>query len=279
MRRSLALGLLATTWLLGCGDSATDPAGAGAGAGAGGTGAGSATASTGGGDGCERGLVRCGEACHDLANEDGHCGACGDACGAGEVCLYRTCLPADMYCSDTGFAGTLCGEQCVLTSESLDHCGGCDSPCAAESYCSEANGGMCKPWQGDGTSCASPIVLAETGNFTVDFWFVAGSEALTLSCGALDPRPTVTFRWTSDTTDDAFKFKVYGNASDDVVLEVFSGAPCGPSTSLGCNNDETATKLTPELEMAVEAGKTYFIVVGSMAETPPPGRFALHVDD
>ena len=50
-------------------------------------------------------------------------------------------------------------------------------------------------------------------------------------------------------------------------------------TPLGCTNDETATKLTPELQVGVETGKTYFIVVGSFAATAPAGRFTLHLDD
>jgi hypothetical protein len=31
--------------------------------------------------------------------------------------------------------------------------------------------------------------------------------------------------------------------------------------------------------MAVESGKTYFLVVGSKSATPPAGRFTLHIDD
>jgi hypothetical protein len=89
----------------------------------------------------------------------------------------------------------------------------------------------------------------------------------------------VAFRWTSAQTKSNYKFKVYGAPTDDLVIEAFSAAPCGASTSLGCNDDETATKLTPELEMAVESGKTYFLVVGSKSATPPAGRFTLHIDD
>lgn len=230
-------------------------------------------------DGCDRGLVRCGGACLDIASNDANCGACGSACAAEEVCAHRACNPQEIYCSDAGGFGIVCGGQCVLQHESLDHCGGCDQPCPATSYCSKDNGGTCKPWQGSGTSCASPIVLNDTGNFDVDFWFFEGATPMALSCGAPEPRPTVTFRWTSDTTKGGFKFRIDGALTDDLVIEAFSGAPCGPTTSLGCNNNASATKLTPQLQMAVETGKTYFIVVGSMAASPPPGRFTLHLDD
>jgi hypothetical protein len=269
MRADLAFALALSSLALGCGGS-------------GGAGGGSATttssssSSSSGGDGCDRGLVKCGDACVDIAWSDANCGACGQACNTGELCTYRHCAPSSVYCSDAGGLGALCDGQCVLTDQHLDHCGGCGKACDATSYCLD---GACTPWQGDGTSCGSPIVLKGTGNFSVDFWFVDGGAPLLLSCGALDPRPTVTFRWTADKTDSAFKFKVYGDDADDLVLEAFSAAPCGPATSLGCNNDETATKLTPELEIGIESGKTYYIVVGSFAAQPPPGRFTLHLDD
>jgi len=44
---------------------------------------------------------------------------------------------------------------------------------------------------------------------------------------------------------------------------------------VGCNDDETATQLTPEFQAAVESGKTYFIVVSSKSPEPPAGRFTL----
>lgn len=273
MRASIALGLLAVTSLFACGGSTPNHVGGG------GAGSTTSTTSTSPSDGCERGLVRCGDACLDLENDDAHCGACSNACAAGEVCIHRSCIDGFGYCGDAGGVGLLCGAQCVLPRESVDHCGTCGNACGAESYCSETDGGTCKPWQGHGTSCASPIVFTETGNFSATFWFVEGSEPLALSCGALDPRPTVTFRWTSSQTKNNSKFRVRGNDTDDLVLEVFSAAPCGPATSLGCNNDRSATELLPEVEMPVEQGKTYFIVVAPMAATPPPGRFALHIDD
>lgn len=283
MRFSISLLLLSIASQLGCSGSPDDGTGGGSSTAAGGMGGGSSasSSSTGGtsGDGCDRGLVRCGDTCRDIQNDDANCGACGSACGAGEACLLRTCQPSGAYCNGAGTSGLLCGAQCVQEAESLDHCGGCDKPCGAESYCGEDGGGICKPWQGHGTSCASPIVLAESGNFSAEFWFVDSAAPLVFSCGALEPRPTVTFRWTSEKTDDGQKFKIYGAKTDDLVIEVFSAAPCSSATSLGCNNDETATKLTPELQIAVEAGKTYFIVVGSVAATAPPGRFTLHIDD
>lgn len=264
--------LLAVTLLIACG---------GGGEGAGGSGSTSTSSGTGGttgtGDGCDRGLVRCDGACVDIEASDAHCGACGSACGAGEVCAYRACQPNSIYCADGGGLGTVCGGQCVLSEQNLDHCGTCENACDATSYCGETH--ACKAWQGNGTSCASPIVLTDTGNFSMEFWFPADAGQSIFSCGALDPRPSVAFRWTSPKTKSGYKFKVYGALKDDLVLEAFSAAPCGPSASLGCNDDETATKLTPELQMPVESGKTYFLVVGSKSATPPAGRFTLHIDD
>lgn len=293
MRTSITLLLLSAASLLGCGGSSDSGAGGGSSTASTGTADGSSTASTGtgngsstastgtgtSGDGCDRGLVRCGETCRDIENDDANCGACGNACAAGVSCFYRTCQSQGTYCTGAGTSGTLCGAQCVLPSLSLDHCGACDKSCGAESYCSEDDGGTCKPWQGHGTSCDSPIVLLDSGNFSADFWFVDGGAPLLLSCGSPEPRPTVTFLWRPSKSDDGQKFKVYGASTDDLAIEVFSAAPCTAATSLGCNNDETATKLTPELQIPVEMGKPYLIVVGSVAAKAPSGRFTLHIDD
>lgn len=274
---SFSASLLAAASLLACGGGSSGTGGASTTTGSTST-TGSTTGTTGTGDGCDRGLVRCGDACVDIAASDAHCGACDAACADGETCVHRTCQAPGIYCPDAGGGlGALCGGQCVLTASNLDHCGGCGVACDAKSYCKEP--GTCTPWQGDGTSCDTPIVLTDTGNFSADFWFVQGGAPITFTCGALAPRPSVTFRWTAHKSDTGFKFKVYGAKTDDLVIEVFSAAPCGPATSLGCNNDETATKLTPELEIGIESGKTYYIVVGSIGATPPPGRFTLHLDD
>jgi hypothetical protein len=275
MRISTTLLLLSAATLLGCGGSPDDGTGGGSS-----TSSGDTTSSGGtSGDGCERGLVRCGDTCRDIQNDDANCGACGSACGAGEACLSRVCKTPAVVCDGAGSSGTLCGAQCVYLTQSVDHCGGCNKACGAESYCSEDGNGTCKPWQGHGTSCESPIVISDVGNFSVSFWFVEGSAPRVFSCGALEPRPTVTFRWTPGKSDPGQKFKVYGATTDDLVIEVFSAAPCSSATSLGCNNDETATKLTPELQIPVEGGKPYFIVVGSVAAKAPLGRFELHLDD
>jgi len=269
-RMHTRLCLLAVTFLVACGGGSQGTGGSGP------TSTSSGTTTT-TGDGCDRGLVHCDDACVDIEDSNAHCGACGSACGAAEVCAYRTCQPNTIYCADAGASDAGCGGLCVLLSENLDHCGACGNACDAASYCGE--GGVCKPWQGDGTSCASPIVLAEKGNFSMEFWFPGDGAQATLSCGALEPRPSVTFRWTSAQTKSGYKFEVFGSPTDDLVLEAFSAAPCGPSTSLGCNDDETATKQTPRLQLAVESGKTYFLTVASKSATPPAGRFTLHIDD
>ncbi len=42
---------------------------------------------------CASGLKRCGKACIDVRADPANCGACGNACGAGEVCAGGTCGP------------------------------------------------------------------------------------------------------------------------------------------------------------------------------------------
>ena len=43
---------------------------------------------------CSEGLSACGESCVDLASERAHCGACGVACAAGQLCAEGACVAA-----------------------------------------------------------------------------------------------------------------------------------------------------------------------------------------
>ncbi|MBI2388508.1 MAG: hypothetical protein HYV09_02725 [Deltaproteobacteria bacterium] len=79
--------------------------------------------------GCAAPSAQCGEACVDVATDRGHCGGCGKACGAGEVCVDAKCqiaCPKDQ---------SVCGGKCVSTSEDRAHCGKCDTACADGELC------------------------------------------------------------------------------------------------------------------------------------------------
>lgn len=84
---------------------------------------------------CDRGLVRCGDACTDVASDPRHCGACEQACGAGCVCAAGACVtvcPAGLTRCDGGSCGV-----CVDLRTDPDHCGACGNVLAEWVLCSD----------------------------------------------------------------------------------------------------------------------------------------------
>jgi cysteine-rich repeat protein len=79
------------------------------------------TLSTGGG--CPTGQTSCGGSCVDTQTSTAHCGACNNACGAGQSCVAGTCM-AMSFCGN-GFVDG--GEQCD-DGNRLDN-DGCESDC------------------------------------------------------------------------------------------------------------------------------------------------------
>ncbi|MDC0743071.1 MXAN_6577-like cysteine-rich protein [Polyangium mundeleinium] len=104
--------------------------------GVGGAGCGGRTTAevTGGEDVCVAPAVTCAGTCKDLAYDPANCGACGNACGAGEVC-------ADGQCGVVCLGGTTaCGAACVDTDIDPANCGACGAACPASAICA---GGAC----------------------------------------------------------------------------------------------------------------------------------------
>ncbi len=71
----------------------------------------------------------CDDRCVTVTNDPAHCGACGRACRAGEVCALGTCRLA----CPTGQA--VCGASCVTLESDAMHCGRCETACAAGANC------------------------------------------------------------------------------------------------------------------------------------------------
>jgi hypothetical protein len=117
----------------------------------------------------------CGSRCVSLETDSDNCGACGNSCGSGSVCLggscHPTCQGGAFECSDgcanlatdSNHCGdcttqcspqeacvggqctrvcvapqTVCDSLCVDTSTSRAHCGGCDMPCPSGQVCSQS---------------------------------------------------------------------------------------------------------------------------------------------
>jgi hypothetical protein len=79
---------------------------------------------------CEPGLSRCSEGCVDLASDAANCGACGNACAAGEVCFGGVCA-REHRCAPL----TNCADVCVDLSADAANCGACGNACAADEIC------------------------------------------------------------------------------------------------------------------------------------------------
>jgi streptogramin lyase len=94
----------------------------------------------GGGPPCAAGASTiCGTVCVNLQTESRHCGTCGRACAANELCQAGACV---LNCP----AGQRqCGSACIDLQSDRAHCGTCDVACASGQVCS---GGACQ------TSCA-----------------------------------------------------------------------------------------------------------------------------
>jgi|GEM_PF-4434286 len=273
--RSLCLLLLGVAACSGTSTSSVGMPDGGAGGGAGGgEGAaqdGASGTSTPGTSACAWNLPSCGGTCVDLAEDARHCGACGNACATGSVCVEGTCKPGT--CAD--FFLDACGSSCVEQRRHPEHCGACGKACGAGELCLD---GACTAVTGSGESCADPLVMRTSKQDEAFSFGGATADEAPLSCGDPARRADKVFRWTATRTKPT-KIRTYGGTdADDLVLEVFSAAPCTSATRLACNNDERATTRRPEAELAAEAGRTYFIVVSSFGP-PPLGRFYLHVDD
>ena len=70
--------------------------------------------------------------CADLSTDRNHCGSCGQACGANEICEEEQCVCAEGY--------ELCDGVCVNTQTNHDYCGDCETSCGDVEVCSS---GVC----------------------------------------------------------------------------------------------------------------------------------------
>jgi hypothetical protein len=83
---------------------------------------------------CAEILRMCGNSCVDTSNNPSHCGACGRACPAGQICSAGKC--------DCPGGRTLCDGVCVQTNTDRANCGACNNACLILFKCA---GGTCRP--------------------------------------------------------------------------------------------------------------------------------------
>ena len=108
------------------------------------------------------GETRCGEACVDTRTDFRHCGACGNECCTGQVCVAGSCaFVCNAGSTVCPVAGSRCG-VCVDTRTDPANCGACGNACRAGTPCVN---GSCLPCGGCAagtTCCGSACVNLQT---------------------------------------------------------------------------------------------------------------------
>jgi len=105
---------------------------------------------------CAPGYTQCGNACVVTDNDPNHCGACGNACAPGDVCMNGNCA------QDCGGLDQ-CGQSCVDFKNDPQNCGECGKQCKADQICVDGgcedffvpncNSCPCNECQGDFDQC------------------------------------------------------------------------------------------------------------------------------
>lgn len=111
----------------------------------------------------------CAGACVDVSGDTAHCGACDQACAAGQACLLGSCT------SVCPSGQELCGSECKSLSSDRQHCGACGSACPDGDVCSQgqcalscqagltACEGRCVNLQSDRAYCGSCDTYCSAG--------------------------------------------------------------------------------------------------------------------
>ncbi len=79
---------------------------------------------------CPAELVECDGSCVDTRSDRAHCGACDDACDAGELCSGGACA---LTCG--GDTPDACASGCFDLQSNAEHCGECDNACTGGAEC------------------------------------------------------------------------------------------------------------------------------------------------
>jgi len=141
--------------------------------------------------------------------------------------------------------------------------------------------------------CSTPRTVPPSGPFPVEYVLNNGAgnvEESDPAPGCVDePDDDNAGRWGSTWFDltpaesGTYAISTCGSGAD-TVLSVWTGPSCGPYTELagGCNDDDdmahcSASRTNSYLELELESGATYHIMVGSYSKDAR-GRFNLQVD-
>lgn len=118
-------------------------------------------------------LVECNGACVNTRSDRNNCGACGDACPAGQACRFSNCVP---MCTQQM---QMCGGVLVDTQSNAMNCGFCNNVCMAGQICS---GGTCSlpcaascSDQYQAAACGAAREFSRKSETKIDFTIAGGS--------------------------------------------------------------------------------------------------------
>ncbi len=197
---------------------------------------------------CTTGQTLCGAGCVDLQTSATNCGACGNACGTGQVCTAGRCgCPTGQL---------LCGTTCVTATTDRNNCGRCGNVCPAAQTCTAGAcacatgqnlcGSACVNLQSDAANCGTCGTVCPTGSTCASGRCAcpAGQTACGSTCIDL----------TSSNTNCGACGRVCG-----------TGTTCQASTCRPANNDRaSATLVTLGTAETTVTGTT----VGATADGP-----------
>jgi len=110
---------------------------------------------------CAASMVRCGDVCTDVSNDEDHCGSCGRRCGPAGTCISGQCecTPPQPPVCEAGLVICDVGacRACVDLSADMTNCGACGRDCNTHQTCVS---GVC---QCKTEVCADPQVTCTSG--------------------------------------------------------------------------------------------------------------------
>ena len=156
---------------------------------------------------CPQGTTDCANYCADLMTSMVHCGACGVACAAGELCVNGVCTPPaacaqqGQPCGAGGCCVGFCGQDeiCECVTDGFQCAGigtgGCCSgqPCNADGFCGtcalfggacNADAECCSGQYGAALCCFDGVSLGSVCTDVTNIGFVCPGEALAAVTGA-----------------------------------------------------------------------------------------------
>ncbi len=111
---------------------------------------------------CREGFTDCGGACADLFNDPDHCGACGTACAANQVCAFGQCMASCPQPLAT------CGRSCASLGGDDLNCGACGNACPDGQHCGNAQCFTCPANTHYCVTVVQPAPFGACADFSVD---------------------------------------------------------------------------------------------------------------